>query len=120
MQIANNGCTYQRCGALAIIFIPRSKLRSLNIEDNFNNTFFGKILPHTTAVATEFRAKVTQISQTTKQTTTNNPHKSHKTHKEYNRYEDENENEDETHPPPLRYALVQPVSGGQLAGAVIT
>ena len=27
-------------------------------EDNFNNTFFGKVLPHTTAVATEFRAKV--------------------------------------------------------------
>ena len=65
-------------------------------------------------------ANLTQNNQTTKQTTTNNPHKSHKTHKEYNRYEDEDENEDETHPPPLRYALVHPVSGGQLAGAVIT
>ena len=27
-------------------------------EDNFNNTFFGKVLPHTTAVATEFKAKI--------------------------------------------------------------
>ena len=27
------------CGAIAIIFIPMSKLRSLNVEDNFNNTF---------------------------------------------------------------------------------
>ena len=26
-------------------------------EDNLNNTFFDKILPHTTAVATEFRGK---------------------------------------------------------------
>ena len=26
-------------------------------EDNFNNTFFDKILPHTTAVATEFGNK---------------------------------------------------------------
>ena len=31
-------------------------------EDNFNNTFFGKILPHTTAVATEFRGKDTSFS----------------------------------------------------------
>ena len=30
-------------------------------EDNFNNTFFGKILPHTTAVATEFRGKDTSF-----------------------------------------------------------
>ena len=27
------------CGATAIIFIPISKLRSLNVEDNINNTF---------------------------------------------------------------------------------
>ncbi len=26
-------------GTIAIIFIPISKLRSLNVEDNFNNTF---------------------------------------------------------------------------------
>ena len=31
-------------------------------EDNFNNTLFGKILPHTTAVATEFEAKVQVFS----------------------------------------------------------
>lgn len=31
-------------------------------EDNFNNTFFDKILPHTTAVATEFRGKDTSFS----------------------------------------------------------
>ena len=31
---------------------------NLSVEDNFNNTFFGKILPHTTAVATEFRTKI--------------------------------------------------------------
>ena len=30
---------------------------NLILEDNFNNTFFDKILPHTTAVATEFRGK---------------------------------------------------------------
>ena len=35
-------------------------------EDNFNNTFFGKILPHTTAVATEFKAKIILFSETTK------------------------------------------------------
>jgi hypothetical protein len=29
----------------------------LNIEDNLNNTFFDKVLPHTTAVATEFMGK---------------------------------------------------------------
>ena len=34
-------------------------------EDNFNNTFFDKILPHTTAVVTEFRAKVRQFPETT-------------------------------------------------------
>ena len=34
-------------------------------EDNFNNTFFGKILPHTTAVATEFKAKIILFSETT-------------------------------------------------------
>ena len=34
-------------------------------EDNFNNTFYGKILPHTTAVATEFMAKIIQIPETT-------------------------------------------------------
>ena len=34
-------------------------------EDNFNNTFFVKVLPHTTAVATEFRAKVILFSETT-------------------------------------------------------
>ena len=31
---------------------------NLTSEDNFNNTFFDKILPHTTAVATEFKAKI--------------------------------------------------------------
>ena len=31
---------------------------NLTSEDNLNNTFFDKILPHTTAVATEFKAKV--------------------------------------------------------------
>jgi hypothetical protein len=30
---------------------------NLTSEDNLNNTFFDKILPHTTAVATEFRGK---------------------------------------------------------------
>ena len=34
-------------------------------EDNFNNTFYGKILPHTTAVATEFRAKIILFPETT-------------------------------------------------------
>lgn len=65
MQEANNGCTNHECGATAIIFMLKSKLRSLNIEDNFNNTFFDKILPHTTAVATEFMAKVIQFSEIT-------------------------------------------------------
>ena len=32
-------------------------------EDNFNNTFYGKILPHTTAVVTEFEAKVQVFSE---------------------------------------------------------
>ena len=36
-------------------------------EDNFNNTLFGKILPHTTAVATEFEAKVILFPDTAKQ-----------------------------------------------------
>ena len=36
-------------------------------EDNFNNTLFGKILPHTTAVVTEFEAKVILFSETAKQ-----------------------------------------------------
>ena len=36
-------------------------LRSLNIEDNFNNTFFDKVLPYTTAVATEFTSKDTSF-----------------------------------------------------------
>ena len=31
---------------------------NLILEDNFNNTFFGKVLPHTTAVATEIKAKI--------------------------------------------------------------
>ena len=31
---------------------------NLILEDNFNNTFYGKILPHTTAVVMEFEAKV--------------------------------------------------------------
>ena len=35
-------------------------------EDNFNNTFFDKILPHTTAVATEFRGKGNTISRESK------------------------------------------------------
>jgi len=35
---------------------------NLTLEDNLNNTFFGKILPHTTAVATEFRGKDTSFS----------------------------------------------------------
>jgi hypothetical protein len=38
---------------------------NLTSEDNFNNTFFGKILPHTTAVATEFKAKIILFSETT-------------------------------------------------------
>ena len=32
-------------------------------EDNFNNTFYGNILPHTTAVVTEFEAKVQVFSE---------------------------------------------------------
>ena len=35
-------------------------------EDNFNNTFFGKILPHATPVATEFRGKGKTISRESK------------------------------------------------------
>ena len=70
MQVANDGCTYHRCGATAIIFMLKSKLRSLNIEDNFNNTFFGKVLPHTTAVVTEFEAKVILFPDTAKQNRT--------------------------------------------------
>lgn len=66
MQEANNDCTYHGCGAIAIIFVPLSKLRSLNVEDNFNNTFFDKVLPHTTAVAKEFMAKVMLFSETAK------------------------------------------------------
>ena len=37
---------------------------NLTSEDNFNNTFFGKILPHTTPVATEFMAKLILFSET--------------------------------------------------------
>ena len=40
---------------------------NLILEDNFNNTFYGKILPHTTAVATEFEAKVILFPDTAKQ-----------------------------------------------------
>jgi hypothetical protein len=40
MQEANNGCTNQWCGGTAIIFIPISKLSSLSVENNFNNTFY--------------------------------------------------------------------------------
>ena len=36
-------------------------------EDNFNNTFFDKVLPHTTAVVTEFRAKVILFPERAKQ-----------------------------------------------------
>ena len=36
-------------------------------EDNFNNTFYGKILPHTTAVVTEFEAKVILFPERAKQ-----------------------------------------------------
>ena len=36
---------------------------NLSVEDNFNNTFFDKILPHTTAVATEFEDKSNTILQ---------------------------------------------------------
>ena len=40
------------CGATAIIFIPLSKLRSLTLEDNFNNTFNKNAFPfvHSTMV----------------------------------------------------------------------
>ena len=38
-QYANFGWLLSSVGAIAIIFIPISKLRSLNVEDNFNNTF---------------------------------------------------------------------------------
>jgi hypothetical protein len=30
---------------------------NLTSEDNFNNTYFGKVLPRTTAVATEFKGQ---------------------------------------------------------------
>ena len=40
---------------------------NLSVEDNFNNTFFDKILPHTTAVVTEFRAKVILFPERAKQ-----------------------------------------------------
>ena len=39
---------------------------NLSVEDNFNNTFYGKILPHTTAVVTEFRGKGKTIFQDSK------------------------------------------------------
>ena len=39
---------------------------NLILEDNFNNTFYGKVLPHTTAVATEFEAKVILFPETAK------------------------------------------------------
>ncbi len=39
-------------------------------EDNFNNTLFGKILPHTTAVVTEFEAKVILFPERAKQNRT--------------------------------------------------
>ena len=42
---------------------------NLTSEDNFNNTFFDKILPHTTAVATEFRGKGNTISRDSKNKT---------------------------------------------------
>ena len=38
---------------------------NLILEDNFNNTFFDKVLPHTTAVVTEFRAKIILFPETT-------------------------------------------------------
>ena len=43
---------------------------NLSVEDNFNNTFFGKVLPHTTSVATEFRAKVRLFPERAKQNRT--------------------------------------------------
>ena len=39
---------------------------NLSVEDNFNNTFFDKILPHTTAVATEFKGKGKTIPRDSK------------------------------------------------------
>ena len=42
-------------------------------EDNFNNTFFDKVLPHTTAVATEFKAKVILFPETAKHKHENSP-----------------------------------------------
>ena len=45
----------------------KSKLRSLNIEDNLNNTFFDKVLPHTTAVAWNSRVKVRLFPEIAKQ-----------------------------------------------------
>ena len=52
MYEATKGCTNHRCGATAIIFIPISKLRSLSVEDNFNNTFNKNAFPfvHSTMV----------------------------------------------------------------------
>ena len=35
---------------------------NLSVEDNFNKTFFDKTLPHTTAVVTEFEAKIQVFS----------------------------------------------------------
>ncbi|MEE0870335.1 MAG: hypothetical protein U0L52_03040, partial [Bacteroidaceae bacterium] len=46
---------------------------NLTSEDNFNNTFFGKVLPHTTAVVTEFRAKVRLFPETAKHKHENSP-----------------------------------------------
>ena len=40
---------------------------NLILEDNFNNTFFDKVLPYATSVATEFRAKIILFPETTKQ-----------------------------------------------------
>ena len=71
MQEANNDCTYHGCGAIAIIFVPLSKLRSLNVKDNFNNTFSVKSFLTPPLWPRNSGANLTQNNQITKQTTTN-------------------------------------------------
>lgn len=58
MYIVNNNYPHHEVALLSIIFATEKFCENFTNEDNLNNTFYGKVLPHTTVVATEFKAKI--------------------------------------------------------------
>ena len=59
--ISQKGCTNHDVVLLLSSSSYFKLCENLTSEDNFNNTFFDKVLPHTTAVVTEFRGKGTSF-----------------------------------------------------------